>query len=53
MSLNGYALYSGVFQDSIGNKKHAVYLYSEWYSKVLLAKHGCIGVAAIVCAFKG
>lgn len=33
------------------NNNNAVYLYSKWYSNIFLAKHGCISVAAIVCAF--
>lgn len=33
------------------NNNNAVYLYSKWYSNIFLAKHGCISVAANVCAF--
>lgn len=38
-------------KDKKKNNNNAVYLYSKWYSNIFLAKHGCISVAAIVCAF--
>lgn len=53
MGMHNIQVYFTIALDllSLKKKKNAVYLYSKWYSNVFLAKHGCISVAATVCAF--